>query len=88
MESAIVLMTLFHSLQLFLLASFCGFLTALHNLVYAFIGASPEHWCELPDLPNLTTDQLKDRFIPMYVHKMTFMNCSFNFSIFNAEVNP
>jgi hypothetical protein len=51
--------------QLFLLASYCGFLTALHNLVYAFIGANPGHWCELPEVTGYTKDQLKEAFIPL-----------------------
>ncbi|CAL4081191.1 unnamed protein product, partial [Meganyctiphanes norvegica] len=38
--------------QMFLITSFCGLFTALHNLSAAFMAATPEHWCSIPALEN------------------------------------
>ncbi|CAG7828115.1 unnamed protein product [Allacma fusca] len=56
----------FWQFKVFMLASFCGFMTALHNLVYAFIGAIPSHWCKLPTnaYPDYSLENLKNLTLP------------------------
>ena len=38
----------------------------ISNLVYVFISALPDHWCEVPELNafNLTTEELKEVSLP------------------------
>ena len=40
-------------IKVFVLTSFCGFLTALHNLAYGFIGAAPSFYCNPPSQGQL-----------------------------------
>ncbi|OXA57254.1 Organic cation transporter protein [Folsomia candida] len=39
-------------------------LTVLHNLIYAFVGAIPDHWCELPQVDGYSHSDLKNLTIP------------------------
>ncbi|XP_071542407.1 organic cation transporter protein-like isoform X2 [Panulirus ornatus] len=51
--------------RIFAITSYCGVFTAFHNLAAAFLAATPEHWCKVPGLQNLsTTYDLRNISIP------------------------
>uniref|UniRef100_T1JCC2 Major facilitator superfamily (MFS) profile domain-containing protein n=1 Tax=Strigamia maritima TaxID=126957 RepID=T1JCC2_STRMM len=54
-------------------ASLSGFFNAFHHLCYVFLGATPDHWCALPDFPaefsNMSLEQLKNISIPKEIRK-------------------
>lgn len=41
-------------------------------MAYAFIGARPDHWCQLPDVPNASVETIKNYTIPRYAEILTF----------------
>ena len=59
----------------FVLLGFVEITSAIYNMGYVFILATPEHWCRTPELQNinLTTDQIKAISIPYDGH--SFERC-------------
>ncbi|XP_064635292.1 organic cation transporter protein-like [Lineus longissimus] len=49
--------------QYFILC-FSGWPTGLHTLSIIFLGADQDHWCDIPELRNLTYEQQKNIAIP------------------------
>lgn len=71
-------------IRVFLIASFCGVFTALHNISAAFIAATPEHWCHvapLDDLPGSSSSQdLRNGSVPWVVEwdgKGKYSSCKY-----------
>ena len=56
-----------YQLVIFLITSTLAFQTTCNNLGIVFLGASPDHFCKVPELEslNLTWDELKNATIPL-----------------------
>ena len=53
---------------------------SLHILIYAFVGAIPDHWCTLPEVEGYTSLDLKNLTIPKYeINTMNHATCNNNY---------
>lgn len=71
-------------IRVFLIASFCGVFTALHNISAAFIAATPEHWCHVAPLDDIhgssSSQDLRNGSVPWVVEwdgKGAYSSCKY-----------
>ncbi|XP_068242977.1 solute carrier family 22 member 7-like [Palaemon carinicauda] len=65
------------TILMFLMCSFCGFTSPFQMLSYQFLGATPEHWCQVEELyaSNWTDEQVLSLAIPFENSTGSYASC-------------